>query len=253
MEKLGTPAIHQPEKFRGSSILTNLAADRGNLLDNTPSLQITHGLHGLPSHIDQPEEVDFHLLPDLIFCQSLKRSTEAVTGVVHDYIDALELLDGYVKSPVNGVLLRDIEIHKQTVGIIGAVKGELGRVAGRGDDVVAFLEHDLDEFFSEASRAASNQKNAGRHDSGSQNKSIQVFKQGRGTMVDSAFRPSPRTLIYSRGPVRRRQASYHYVTWSPLRELTVLAEVIGWLPEVLSRYAPQSCLGRVGDDGAGND
>ena len=48
-------------------------------MDDTASLEFTHGLHGLASDVHQTEVVDLHLLSDLLFRKSLEWSTESVS------------------------------------------------------------------------------------------------------------------------------------------------------------------------------
>ncbi len=46
--------------------LPSLASGRGDLFDQRPAgLLIPHGLRGRPGNINQLEEIDFHLSPDL--------------------------------------------------------------------------------------------------------------------------------------------------------------------------------------------
>jgi len=58
---------------------TNLTTNGGDVLDDTASLEFTHGLHGLASDVHQTEVVDLHLLSDLLFRKSLEWSTESVS------------------------------------------------------------------------------------------------------------------------------------------------------------------------------
>jgi hypothetical protein len=44
-----------------------LTPNRGHLLDNTAGFEVSHRFHGLSCHIEQAKEVNFHLLPNLLF------------------------------------------------------------------------------------------------------------------------------------------------------------------------------------------
>jgi hypothetical protein len=133
------------------------------LLDDTTSLELSHDLQRLPCDIDQAEEVDVHLLPELAVGERLEWSTQTVASVVHDNVDALELLDCSFESFVDRALVSHIEIDHQAVGVIGVVELQLRAVASCCNDMIAVLEYNLDELLSEASGCASDEKDAGCH------------------------------------------------------------------------------------------
>jgi hypothetical protein len=58
---------------------TNLATNRGYLLNYTTGLQVSHGFHCFPRHVQQAKEVDLHLLANLVLGQGLERATKPIT------------------------------------------------------------------------------------------------------------------------------------------------------------------------------
>ena len=125
----------------------DLAADRGDLLDQ-PALRPLrpHRLQRAPGHVDQAEEVDLHLLPDLALAERLEFAAQPVPGVVADDVDAAELLEGGVEGGVDGGPGGDVQIDGEEVGRGRVGEGELGAGAGGGGDVVAFGEDFFDVF-----------------------------------------------------------------------------------------------------------
>lgn len=65
----------------GYDQLTNLATNRGNLLDDTACLEVSHRLHGFSRHVQKTEEIDLHLLPNLVLGERLEWAAQSVPEV----------------------------------------------------------------------------------------------------------------------------------------------------------------------------
>jgi len=95
---------------------TALATDTGDLLDHTSRwLLFAHDIQRFLRHLDESEEVDFHLPSVLLLCELFKDTGEAVAGIVDDDIDTLELVNCGFECSFNIRFLGDIELDRKVV------------------------------------------------------------------------------------------------------------------------------------------
>lgn len=122
-----------------------LATDAGDVLDE-PTLRrltVAHDLHGGARDVDQAEEVDLHLLPDLLVGILLKAAREAVAGVVDDDVDALEFRQCRRKGLLDRLPVRHVQSHREEIVRCRSLEFQCRGVARRRHDVVASVEHFL--------------------------------------------------------------------------------------------------------------
>lgn len=93
---------------------TALATNTGDLLDQTTlrRLSIAEYLHGGPGDIDEAEEIDLELLPDLGLGVLLEAAGQAVAGVVDDDVDALELGQRLRERLLDRLLVRHVQPYR---------------------------------------------------------------------------------------------------------------------------------------------
>jgi len=155
-------ALHSP--FRGAihreGRHTLLPTDRRDLLDQAALrlLLLSHRLERDSRHVEQAEEVDLHLLPDLLVLVLLEAARETVPRVVAHDVDPAEFLQRLVEGLLDGLLVGHVELAGHVVLVAGAAEGQLVGLAGCGDDVVASVEHFLDVVLAEAGGAAGDQE-----------------------------------------------------------------------------------------------
>ena len=144
---------------------TPLPADTRDLL-NHPSGRVllrAHALQRLTRDIEDAEEIDLHLRPDLLITVLLETAREAIPRVVDDDIDAAEVLDRGVEGGGDAGFVGDVEFEREVVFARGGVgEGELGGVAGGGDGSVAGVEDVLRVFAAEAGGGAGDEEDT-RH------------------------------------------------------------------------------------------
>ena len=69
-----------------------MATDTGDLLDETAGRRVglAHGANGGAGNADDAEEVDVHLVGNLLVGKLLEGASQAVAGIVDDHVDAVE-------------------------------------------------------------------------------------------------------------------------------------------------------------------
>ena len=140
---------------------SHMATDTGDLLDETAGRRVglAHGANGGAGNADDAEEVDVHLVGNLLVGKLLEGASQAVAGIVDDHDDAVEA--GERGGDADG--RSDVESEGEVVGRSGGGEGEGGGLASCGDGDVAFVEDRLDERGTEAGRAAGDEEDS-RHD-----------------------------------------------------------------------------------------
>ena len=100
-----------------------LPTNRSDLLNHAAArLLLTHRLHGDARDVDQAEEVDVHLLADLVFLQLLEAARQAVAGVVDHQVDAAELVKRGFEGVFDGRFVCHVEPAGQVVGVVGVLE-----------------------------------------------------------------------------------------------------------------------------------
>jgi hypothetical protein len=76
---------------------------------------LPHVLQSNPGNIDQAEEVDLHLLSDLLLFQLLEATSKTVSGIVDHNINATEFLHSLLECLGDGFLVCHIEAEAQVI------------------------------------------------------------------------------------------------------------------------------------------
>lgn len=98
-----------------------MPTNRGDLLDDTTAwLLVAHMLEASPRHVDQTEEVGFHLLSDLLVLQFFEAASEPVSCIVDYDVHATELLDGLLECILDRLLVCHVKPEAKEV-LLGGV------------------------------------------------------------------------------------------------------------------------------------
>ena len=137
----------------GAELPADDAGGRGDGDDLAAALG-AHDRQDRAGDVERAEEVGLHLRPELGVADLLEVAGVEVAGVVDEHVDPSEPLDGRIDGGLSGGGVGDVEGDGEQVVVLAEGRGDLGGVAGGGDDGVAGVEGGLGQVDAHAAGGA---------------------------------------------------------------------------------------------------